>query len=77
MVEMVKEMLKQPMVFFKNGVPTDFVDGTVDPSQFKDYNEAYHRLMVDLSLCIKVFNRFDCCQRRYYQIDLHFGWICS
>lgn len=51
--EMVKRMLNQPMVFFKNGVPENYVDATVDPSQFKNYNEAYHRLMVDLSLVLK------------------------
>ncbi len=51
--EMVREMLSQPMVFFKDGVPTDFVDISVEPKQFKDYKEAYHRLMIDLSLVLK------------------------
>lgn len=36
-------------VFFKDGIPAEYVDEVVDLSQFKDFNEAYHRLMFDLT----------------------------
>ncbi|NWJ50145.1 MAG: carbohydrate kinase [Bacteroidetes bacterium] len=35
-------------VFFKHGVPDDYVDLTVDLSRFSSYDEAYHQLMIDL-----------------------------
>ncbi|MDP4183722.1 MAG: FGGY family carbohydrate kinase [Bacteroidota bacterium] len=41
-------------VFFKNGVPEDSVDKSVDLSLFDSYEEAYHQLMIDLTyLCIE------------------------
>jgi sugar (pentulose or hexulose) kinase len=36
-------------VFFGNGIPEDYIDAVADPSQFKDFNEAYHRFMTDLT----------------------------
>jgi len=35
--------------FFKDGVPPDFKDASVDLSQFKSYDEAYHKFMIDLT----------------------------
>lgn len=36
--------------FFVGDMPTDYVDVSVDLSQFKDYDEAYHQFMFDLTL---------------------------
>ena len=35
-------------VFFRNDIPDDYIDTSVDPKIFKDFNQAYHQLMVDL-----------------------------
>ncbi len=37
-------------VFFKDGMPGDYIDNVVDLSSFKDFSEAYHRFMYDLTL---------------------------
>jgi sugar (pentulose or hexulose) kinase len=37
-------------VFFNNGIPGDFCDRSVDLSVFSGYEEAYHRLLYDLTL---------------------------
>lgn len=36
-------------VFFKNGVPENYVDENIDLSAFADLSEAYHRFMYDLT----------------------------
>jgi len=36
-------------VFFKKGIPDNFLDEMVDLSQFENYIEAYHQLMIDLT----------------------------
>ncbi len=36
-------------VFFANGLPPDHVDERVDLSQFRSFDEAYHRLMTDFT----------------------------
>lgn len=36
--------------FFANGIPAGFVDESVDLSQFNDFDEAYNRLMFDITL---------------------------
>ncbi len=44
-------------VFFKRGVPENYVDEKVDLSLFDSYEEAYHQMMVDLtSLCVESLN---------------------
>ncbi len=44
-------------VFFKNGVPPDYLDNEVDLARFPGFREAYHRLMYDLALqCAKSLN---------------------
>lgn len=36
-------------IFFRNGIPSDYLDESVELSQFKNFSEAYHRLMFDLT----------------------------
>jgi sugar (pentulose or hexulose) kinase len=36
-------------VFFKNGVPEEFIDNSVDTANFKGFEEAYHQFMIDLT----------------------------
>ena len=36
-------------VFFKKGIPEDYLDMSVDMSQFSSYSEAYHQLIIDLT----------------------------
>ncbi len=41
-------------VFFKNGIPAGYIDDTVNPAEFRTFEEAYHRLVYDLvSLAIE------------------------
>ncbi|MFW5770445.1 MAG: FGGY-family carbohydrate kinase [Spirochaetota bacterium] len=40
-------------MFFSNGIPDDYCDNSVDLSVFSGYEEAYHRLLYDLSLMNK------------------------
>jgi sugar (pentulose or hexulose) kinase len=35
-------------VFFKNAIPADYIDTTVDPAKFNTFEEAYHQLVYDL-----------------------------
>lgn len=37
-------------LFFQNDMPENYIEESVNLSQFKDFAEAYHRLMYDLSL---------------------------
>ncbi len=44
-------------VFFKNGVPEGFIDREVNLEAFSSFEEAYHRLVKDItSLCVKSVN---------------------
>ncbi len=36
-------------IFFEQGVPDDYVDQSVDAETFKDFEEAYHQLVMDLT----------------------------
>jgi len=40
-------------MFFKNGVPADHVDTEVEVNTFSSYEEAYHQLVMDLTLLNK------------------------
>lgn len=51
--EWVKTMLKEQTVFFKDGVPEEYVDESADLSQFVSYLEAYHRFVIDLTLLLQ------------------------
>nr|WP_321450677.1 FGGY family carbohydrate kinase [uncultured Carboxylicivirga sp.] len=37
-------------MFFKDEMPADYIDASVDLSRFSSFDEAYHRLMYDLTL---------------------------
>jgi hypothetical protein len=39
---------KQGRIFFRNGIPADYVDNEVDMSQFLTFADAYHQMMFDL-----------------------------
>lgn len=41
---------KDEKLFFRNGASGNYLDESVDLSQFSDFAEAYHRLMFDLTL---------------------------
>ncbi len=47
--ENLVQKLLHKRVFFLNGIPADYVDSTVDLSDFKSYEEAYHQLIIDLT----------------------------
>lgn len=36
-------------LFFKKGMPEDYIEKSVSRDDFQDFNEAYHQLMIDLS----------------------------
>jgi sugar (pentulose or hexulose) kinase len=41
-------------IFFRQGIPADYVDSTADLSRFLTFGDAYHQLMVDLvDLCME------------------------
>ncbi len=50
LIEGFLKLGKTNKVFFEDGMPKDYVDKSVDLSQFKDFKEAYHRLMFDLAI---------------------------
>ncbi len=47
--KIMQPLLSTGRVFFKNGVPKDFVDQSVDLSKYKSFEEAYIQLITDLS----------------------------
>jgi sugar (pentulose or hexulose) kinase len=48
--ELTQQLInKEDIVFFKSGIPSKYVDTSVDYSSFKDINEAYHSLVVSLA----------------------------
>jgi glycerol kinase len=50
--DLLKKMLsdaKSEKVFFRKGVPSEYVDESVDLSQFRNFSNAYHRLIFDLT----------------------------
>jgi sugar (pentulose or hexulose) kinase len=51
--EIVKKMMDSEPLFFKNGVPANYIDETVDYSQFCCYTKAYHQLVIDLTRVLK------------------------
>jgi sugar (pentulose or hexulose) kinase len=47
-------MNKQGRIFFRRGIPGDYVDNEVDMSQFLTFADAYHQMMFDLvDICIE------------------------
>jgi len=47
--ETLVQKLLHKRVFFISGMPSDYVDSTVDLSSFVSYEEAYHQLIIDLT----------------------------
>lgn len=47
-LKQLKAASKGSRVFFKDGVPENYIDTTVDLSTFSTYDEGYHQLMIDL-----------------------------
>jgi sugar (pentulose or hexulose) kinase len=47
--KIMQSILTSEKVFFRNGIPKDFIDQTVDLSNYKSFEEAYLQLIVDLS----------------------------
>jgi sugar (pentulose or hexulose) kinase len=47
--EILVQKLLSKRVFFRNGVPADSLDSSVDLSAFTSYEEAYHQLIIDLT----------------------------
>ena len=41
---------RQERIFFKEGIPEEYIDFRVDLSQFNNISSVYHRLMYDLTL---------------------------
>lgn len=37
-------------IFFSDGIDGEYLDDTTDPGQFQSFKEAYHRMMMDLTL---------------------------
>jgi len=48
LIKKLKEKSKGSRVFFKEGVPENYIDMTVDLSIFATFEETYHQLMIDL-----------------------------
>jgi sugar (pentulose or hexulose) kinase len=46
---LMQSILKGEKVFFKTGIPKDFIDQSVDLSNYKNFEEAYLQLVTDLS----------------------------
>jgi sugar (pentulose or hexulose) kinase len=47
--EILVQKLVHNRIFFNNGVPSDYIDPTVDFSTFASYEVAYHQLVIDLT----------------------------
>ncbi len=52
-IELTHSLIEKDAVFFKDGVPADHVDKSVDLDGFKDVEHAYHVLTVDLVRLVK------------------------
>ena len=57
-------------VFFRQGVPEDYTDTSVEPAGFQSFEEAYHQLMSDLTdLCVEsiglIVEENDCTRNLY------------
>ena len=48
-VEQINSLVKKKPVFFKNGIPVEHVDSSVDLNSFENVEQAYHALTVDLA----------------------------
>ncbi len=53
LIEIFLARREQVQMFFKAGVPVNYIDEQVDLSLFSDFSEAYHRLVYDLAILNK------------------------
>lgn len=52
--QIFNKLINSNIRYFSNGIPDDYIDRDIDLSLFSSFEEAYHRLMIDLTdLCIK------------------------
>lgn len=49
LMDQIKSRFKGSKVFFKNGIPDDYLDREVNPEMFTSFEQAYHVLMSDLT----------------------------
>lgn len=55
--DIISQLSGSEVSFFKNGIPGGYIDNNVDLSAFSSFQEAYHRLMMDLTmLCVESIN---------------------
>ena len=58
--ELLRQLLspkKHKSVFFENGVPAGYTNESIDLTQFKSFDIAYHQLMIDLTfLAVEALN---------------------
>lgn len=55
--DLISKLSGSEVSFFKNGIPGGYMDNDVNLSAFASFEEAYHRLMMDLTmLCIESIN---------------------
>jgi sugar (pentulose or hexulose) kinase len=52
--QLAKRIMGQGLKFFSNGIPENYIDESVDYSQFATFEEAYHQLMMDLTTLNKL-----------------------
>jgi len=52
-IRALKQKSEGKLIFFKEGVPEDYVDLSVRKEQFNSFEEAYHQLVMDLSYLTK------------------------
>jgi sugar (pentulose or hexulose) kinase len=50
LLEQLKEKNKGERVFFAGTMPEDFIDKDADLGKFDSFHEAYHQLMIDLTI---------------------------
>ncbi len=55
--DLISKLSGSEVSFFKNGIPEGYTDHDVNLSAFESFQEAYHRLMMDLTmLCVESIN---------------------
>jgi sugar (pentulose or hexulose) kinase len=50
LLERYKQHNRGEMIFFSGGIPEDYIDKRADLGQYPSFPEAYHQLMIDLTL---------------------------
>ncbi|MCA1747315.1 MAG: hypothetical protein LC655_06435, partial [Bacteroidales bacterium] len=47
--QIAKRIMEHGLKFFSDGIPENYIDESIDYSQFANFEEAYHQLMMDLT----------------------------